>query len=61
MEREYGKELTKVFGARLKRVYELDDAALPASMMQWLERLKTAENELASSSAGVADRAQTSG
>lgn len=46
MERDFGTELAKVFGARIKRLYELDDAALPDHIAQWLERLHRREQEL---------------
>lgn len=47
MEREYGYELARVFGTRMKRVYELEESALPKPIAQWLERLHHAEQELA--------------
>lgn len=47
MERDFGSEMTRLFGTRLKRIYELDETALPAPIALWLERLRRAEKELA--------------
>lgn len=44
MERDFGVELAKMFGARMKRLYELDDTALPDQIAYWLERLRRAEH-----------------
>ncbi|AHB50406.1 hypothetical protein W911_16200 [Hyphomicrobium nitrativorans NL23] len=52
MERDFGFELAKAFGARMKRLYELDETALPTQIDQWLERLRRAEQELARRSRG---------
>ncbi|HYD16242.1 MAG TPA: hypothetical protein VEA77_07570 [Hyphomicrobium sp.] len=50
MERDFAPEIVKSFGTRLKRVYQLEEAALPAQIAVWLEHLKRAEQELAESS-----------
>lgn len=47
MERDFGFELARAFGERMKRIYEFDDATLPTNIAQWLERLHRAEKELA--------------
>lgn len=43
MEREFGVELARAFGARMKRLYGLDEATLPASIAERLARLERAE------------------
>ena len=52
MERDFGYELARAFGTRMKRMYELDETALPKPIAQWLERLHRAEQELARRSQG---------
>lgn len=47
MERNLGSEIVRTFGARLKRIYELDETTLPPQVGEWLERLKKAEAERA--------------
>lgn len=45
MERDHGEEITKTFGARLRRIYEQDDQSLPSQITASLERLKRAEEQ----------------
>jgi hypothetical protein len=47
MERDFGKDIARSFGTRLKRAYRLEESALPQQMLACLEQLKKAENELA--------------
>jgi hypothetical protein len=47
MEREFGAEIARTFGARLRRMYEQDEQGLPIEMAESLERLKCAENNAA--------------
>lgn len=47
MEREFGSEMARVFGTRLKRIYEVEQTALPTSIALWLEHLKRAEADIA--------------
>lgn len=51
VERDYEAEIVTTFGARLKRVYHVEDAALPPQVADCLERLKQAEANRASSGA----------
>lgn len=51
MERDFGSEMVKTFGARLKRIYAADEAALPREIVVLLESLTRAEAELAARSA----------
>jgi hypothetical protein len=46
MEEELGSEIVRTFGVRLKRIYGLDNAALPPQVEETLERLKQAEADL---------------
>jgi hypothetical protein len=43
MEHEFGVEIVRTFGARLRRIYEPDQQGLPTQMAESLERLKCAE------------------
>lgn len=43
MEREFGVELARVFGPRIKRLFELEETALPPSIAERLMRLERAE------------------
>lgn len=45
MERDYGQEMIHVFSQRLKLVFALPEASLPAQMALSLERLKRREVE----------------
>lgn len=45
MERDYGQEIIHVFSQRLKLVFALPEASLPAQMALSLERLKRREVE----------------
>lgn len=47
MEEKLGPAIVRTFGVRLKRIYRLDDTALPQQVEEWLERLKQAEASLA--------------
>ena len=43
MEREFGKELVRAFGARMKRLYELEDDRLPSPIRERLAELQRVE------------------
>lgn len=43
MDKEFGREVVRTFGARLRRVFEQDSQALPVPMAETLERLRQAE------------------
>jgi hypothetical protein len=45
MEREFGSEIVRTFGVRLQRIYQPEQANLPAQMTKCLEQLKRAEAE----------------
>lgn len=44
MEREFGTEVVRTFGARLRRMYEPDEQTLPFPVADALERLRRAES-----------------
>jgi len=43
MQRDFGDEIVRTFGARLKRIYESEDQRLPSQMLTCLEQLRHAE------------------
>ncbi len=43
MDKEFGMEVVSTFGARLRRMYEQNEQAVPSLMAETLERLKRAE------------------
>lgn len=43
MERDYSAELTRVFGERMKRVFDLEKTALPSGISEQLAHLERAE------------------
>ena len=43
MERDYSAELTRVFGERMKRVFDLEKNALPSGISEQLAHLERAE------------------
>lgn len=61
MERDFGQEIARSFGLRLKRVYKIEETTLPPQMTAWLERLKNAEHELALSTEVQATEVQPRG
>lgn len=50
MEREFGKELVRAFGTRMKRVYDLEEGKLPASISDRLAELRRVEKAHSSAS-----------
>lgn len=46
MERDFGTEIVRSFGSRLKRTYQLDETALPREMAVCLEKLQDAEHRI---------------
>lgn len=50
--------MVKTFGARFKRIYEADEAALPREIVVLLESLKRVEAELTARSAQDAETAE---
>lgn len=51
MDKDYGREVVRTFGVRLRRVFEQDTHALPVPMAETLERLKQAEERIRDGSA----------
>jgi hypothetical protein len=45
MERQFGVEIVRTFGARLKHIYETDDLGLTEQMVACLEQLARAEKQ----------------
>jgi hypothetical protein len=45
MERDFGAEIVRTFGARLRRIYDSDDQGLPEPMATCLEQLARAEKQ----------------
>jgi hypothetical protein len=43
MEREFGAEIVRTFGGRLRRIYETEDLGLTEQMVACLEQLARAE------------------
>ena len=60
MERDFGSEMVRTFGVRLKRIYEPDEASLPREMVAVLDNLKRAEAELVARAALPSPAAQPS-
>lgn len=60
MERDFGSEIVRTFGTRLRSIYQPDDGGLPTQMLLWLEHLRRAERELANG-IGFDNRAEPPG